>query len=144
MVLDAYLSVEKAYEDGVKRLDILAKRFQDDEQWVYAVLSFEMTVLKHLHQFIWILIVSPRLSSGIVDLNTRHFGPSLQKSNMTSDSYKEAVLQAKEHILAGDIFQIVLSQRFEYRTFANPFEIYRALRIVNPSPYMAYLQVMLS
>ncbi|XP_023550822.1 anthranilate synthase alpha subunit 1, chloroplastic-like isoform X2 [Cucurbita pepo subsp. pepo] len=114
VVLDAYLSVEKAYEDGVKRLDILAKRFQDDER--------------------------PRLSSGIVDLNTRRFGPSLQKSNMTSDSYKEAVLQAKEHILAGDIFQIVLSQRFEYRTFANPFEIYRALRIVNPSPYMAYLQ----
>ncbi|XP_022993168.1 anthranilate synthase alpha subunit 1, chloroplastic-like [Cucurbita maxima] len=112
--LDGYLSVEKAYEDGVKRLDILAKRFQDDER--------------------------PRLSSGVVGLNTRHFGPSLQKSNMTSDSYEEAVLQAKEHILAGDIFQIVLSQRFEYRTFANPFEIYRALRIVNPSPYMAYLQ----
>ena len=77
-------------------------------------------------------------------MNTRQFGPSLKKSNMTSDSYKEAVLRAKEHILAGDIFQIVLSQRFEYRTFANPFEIYRALRIVNPSPYMAYLQVMFS
>lgn len=84
------------------------------------------------------------MSSGFVNLNTRQFGPSLKKSNMTSDSYKEAVLRAKEHILAGDIFQIVLSQRFEYRTFANPFEIYRALRIVNPSPYMAYLQVILS
>lgn len=60
---------------------------------------------------------------------------------MTSEDYKEAVLQAKEHILAGDIFQIVLSQRFERRTFADPFEVYRALRIVNPSPYMTYLQV---
>lgn len=60
---------------------------------------------------------------------------------MTSEEYKKAVLQAKEHILAGDIFQIVLSQRFERRTFADPFEVYRALRIVNPSPYMTYLQV---
>jgi len=59
---------------------------------------------------------------------------------MTSEEYKKAVLLAKEHILAGDIFQIVLSQRFERRTFADPFEVYRALRIVNPSPYMAYLQ----
>lgn len=62
-------------------------------------------------------------------------------SSMTSLEYKKAVLQAKEHILAGDIFQIVLSQRFERRTFADPFEVYRALRIVNPSPYMTYLQV---
>lgn len=60
---------------------------------------------------------------------------------MTSEEYKDAVLQAKDHILAGDIFQIVLSQRFERRTFADPFEIYRALRVVNPSPYMTYLQV---
>ncbi len=42
--------------------------------------------------------------------------------------------------MAGDIFQLVLSQRFERRTFADPFEVYRALRIVNPSPYMIYLQ----
>jgi len=60
---------------------------------------------------------------------------------MTSDAYKNAVLQAKEHILAGDIFQIVLTQRFERHTFAHPFEVYRALRIVNPSPSMCYLQV---
>lgn len=60
---------------------------------------------------------------------------------MTSDAYKAAVQKAKEHIEAGDIFQIVLSQRFERRTFADPFEVYRALRVVNPSPYMTYLQV---
>jgi len=76
-----------------------------------------------------------------VDLDTHHFGPPLKKSSMTTEAYKEAVLQAKEHIKAGDIFQIVLSQRFERRTFADPFDIYRALRVVNPSPYMAYLQV---
>lgn len=87
---------------------------------------------------------SPRLSPGSIKLYTNLFGPSLKNSNMTSEAYKEAVLQAKEHILAGDIFQIVLSQRFERRTFADPFEVYRALRIVNPSPYMTYLQVVCS
>jgi anthranilate synthase component 1 len=76
-----------------------------------------------------------------VKLHTKQFGTALNKSTMTSDEYKNAVLQAKEHILAGNIFQIVLSQRFERRTYATPFEVYRALRIVNPSPYMAYLQV---
>lgn len=62
---------------------------------------------------------------------------------MTGEEYQKAVIKAKEHIVAGDIFQIVLSQRFERRTFADPFEVYRALRIVNPSPYMTYLQVCL-
>jgi len=41
---------------------------------------------------------------------------------------------------SGDIFQLVLSQRYERRTFATPFEVYRALRVVNPSPYMVYMQ----
>ena len=50
------------------------------------------------------------------------------------------MLETKEHIKAGDIFQLVLSQRFERRTFADPFEVYRALRVVNPSPYMVYMQ----
>ena len=45
------------------------------------------------------------------------------------------------HHQSGDIFQLVLSQRFERRTFATPFEVYRALRVVNPSPYMVYMQV---
>lgn len=83
----------------------------------------------------------PKLAAGNVNLQTRQFGPSLKNSNVTCEEYKEAVVKAKEHILAGDIFQIVLSQRFERRTFADPFEVYRALRVVNPSPYMGYLQV---
>jgi hypothetical protein len=44
------------------------------------------------------------------------------------------------HQQSGDIFQLVLSQRYERRTFASPFEVYRALRVVNPSPYMVYMQ----
>jgi anthranilate/para-aminobenzoate synthase component I len=62
---------------------------------------------------------------------------------MEKEAFLAAVEETKEHIRAGDVFQLVLSQRFERNTFAEPFEIYRALRIVNPSPYMAYLQVLL-
>lgn len=60
---------------------------------------------------------------------------------MSSEAFKKIVLEAKEHILAGDIFQIVLSLRFECLTYADPFDVYRVLRVVNPSPYMCYLQV---
>lgn len=94
--------------------------------------------------FDWIFNLSPRLAAGSIKLYTSLFGSSLKNSSMSSEAYRNAVLQAKEHIFAGDIFQIVLSQRFERRTFADPFEVYRALRIVNPSPYMTYLQVCMS
>jgi anthranilate synthase component I len=60
---------------------------------------------------------------------------------MSNEEYKQAVVEAKQHIQAGDVFQVILSQRFDRATFADPFEVYRALRVVNPSPYMAYLQV---
>jgi len=56
------------------------------------------------------------------------------------ESYTKAVEVAKEHILAGDIFQVVLSQRFEVELDADPFDLYRSLRQVNPSPYMYFLR----
>jgi len=57
------------------------------------------------------------------------------------EAYEAGVRQAKEYIAAGDIFQVVLSRRSHRRTAAAPFEIYRALRRVNPSPYMFYLEL---
>ncbi len=56
------------------------------------------------------------------------------------NSYQRAVLAAKEYIKAGDIFQVVLSQRFDLRLNADPFDVYRVLRQVNPSPYMYYVK----
>lgn len=61
------------------------------------------------------------------------------QSNMTRDEFMDRVLRAKEYIAAGDAFQIVFSQRFSRETTAEPFSIYRALRMLNPSPYMFYL-----
>jgi anthranilate synthase component 1 len=62
------------------------------------------------------------------------------KSNFTQPQYEQAVLKAKEYIKAGDIFQVVPSQRFETAINVEPFEIYRALRLINPSPYMYFLR----
>jgi anthranilate synthase component 1 len=61
-------------------------------------------------------------------------------SNMSEDSFREMIAKAKEYILAGDIIQVVLSQRFHTRTDLAPFRLYRALRHINPSPYLFYLK----
>jgi anthranilate synthase component 1 len=61
-------------------------------------------------------------------------------SNFTKEGFENAVRRAKEYIAAGDIIQVVLSQRFTRKTVATPFEVYRSLRAVNPSPYMFYLR----
>lgn len=80
------------------------------------------------------------LRSGEIDLNL--MSPTqLTESNVSRQAFERAVSRAREYIAAGDIFQVVLSQRFERRTNADPFDIYRALRVVNPSPYMVYLQM---
>lgn len=82
----------------------------------------------------------PSLAPAQVDMALSQLPAPPGKSNMTKQQFLDAVLAAKEYILSGDIFQLVLSQRYERRTFATPFEVYRALRVVNPSPYMVYMQ----
>jgi anthranilate synthase component 1 len=62
-------------------------------------------------------------------------------SNQTRDVFEDGVRTIKEHIAAGDIYQAVLSQRFEARVSADPFTMYRALRHVNPSPYMYFMRM---
>ncbi len=61
------------------------------------------------------------------------------RSNTSPEEFKSMVLRAKEYIAAGDIFQVVLSQRFEAPFTLPPFALYRALRRVNPSPYLYFL-----
>ncbi len=62
-------------------------------------------------------------------------------SNISEAAYYSNVEKAKEHIQAGDIFQVVLSQRFAMQIRCDPFDIYRALRFINPSPYMFFLRM---
>ncbi len=60
--------------------------------------------------------------------------------NISRDEHASMIERAKEYIEAGDIFQVVLGHRFERRAHADPFDVYRSLRAVNPSPYMVYMQ----
>ncbi len=70
-----------------------------------------------------------------------HGGALDVQSNMSQVDYEVMVRTAKEHIAAGDIYQVVLSQRFETAIKADAFTVYRALRHVNPSPYMYFLRM---
>jgi len=62
------------------------------------------------------------------------------KSNLTKEAFKKSIRKAKEYIKEGDIIQVVFSQRLETKITVDPFDIYRTLRTINPSPYMYYLK----
>jgi anthranilate synthase component 1 len=89
--------------------------------------------------------VAEKLLRPLPSIPTKRWGVNLSgsrgkiTSNKTEAEFAKMVTDAKEYITAGDIFQVVLSQRFERRTDAHPFMVYRALRMLNPSPYMFYL-----
>ena len=70
-----------------------------------------------------------------------NFAPGNGDPGQAQAEFCRAVEKCKEYILAGDIFQVVLSQRLSARTHAEPFNVYRALRVINPSPYMFYLHL---
>ena len=62
-------------------------------------------------------------------------------TNTTQETYEASVRRAQEYIRAGDIYQVVLSQRFDAETDVDPFTVYRTLRYVNPSPYMYFMRI---
>ena len=62
-------------------------------------------------------------------------------SNFNQETFESAVLKAKEYIVEGDVFQLVLSQQFERETKVKPVTLYRSLRSINPSPYMFHLKI---
>jgi anthranilate synthase component I len=95
--------------------------------------------VKRLQQVITTLQKKPR------GIEPRDLSPAKEsrrfRSNLSREKFEQAVRRAKDYILAGDIIQAVLCQRLEIETESDPFEIYRALRYVNPSPYMFYLEL---
>jgi anthranilate synthase component 1 len=87
-----------------------------------------------------------RLQQGVADLQLTDItlprpGMPLHvnwKSNFTKQEFEDAVRRCQEYVKAGDVFQVVLSQRLQTQTRARPFDVYRTLRVVNPSPFMFY------
>jgi len=82
--------------------------------------------------------VSPELAQ---ESNAGSAAPHLFSSNMEKQDFEDMVEKAKEYIRAGDIIQVVLSQRFHTTTELSPLVLYRALRHINPSPYLFYLKL---
>ena len=120
VLLDEHESSEAAYEAGRGQLDAIVHRLMTPGEPLGED-GAELTTGDH------------------VDLDTPPTAPG--ESTMGATGYGEAVEKAKQYVAAGDIFQVVPSQRFERHTDVDPFDIYRALRVVNPSPYMFYLQI---
>jgi anthranilate synthase component 1 len=86
-----------------------------------------------------------RLQQGVADLQLTDIAPVGEatlpyRSNFEPAAYEAAVDKCKEYIRAGDIFQVVLSQRLQTETKARPFDVYRTLRVVNPSPFLFYVK----
>jgi anthranilate synthase component 1 len=81
-----------------------------------------------------------RLLHGAVPANGNDISMSPPAAGMSEKEFAERVLACKEYIAAGDIYQIVISVLFKGRTDVPPFEVYRALRLLNPSPYMFFLE----
>jgi len=155
--------------DIVRQLESIGERARDDLQVPDCGLMFfdRLLAFDHLHHQIHIVAAadvsnqSPRraydrairdiaaiekkLSAGL-SARTWHKAPKtngkLRVRSMTErKTFEQSVRKAKEYIAAGDIFQVVLSQRLDFQPDVEPFNIYRSLRAVNPSPYMYFLKM---
>jgi anthranilate synthase component 1 len=113
---DSRTALHKAYAQAQEAVDRLVERLQQSR------LDWPLTD------------IAPRSVEGATGL------PARVRSNFTPDQFAAAVDKARAYIHAGDAFQVVLSQRFETTTSARPFDIYRALRVVSPSPFMFHLR----
>ncbi|WKZ43710.1 MAG: anthranilate synthase component I [Anaerolineales bacterium] len=82
--------------------------------------------------------IESRIHASLPPAQPREIKSSKTRSNMTQGRYEDMVREAQEYIRAGDIFQVVLSQRFTRETDVEPFDVYRAVRRLNPSPYMFF------
>ena len=99
--------------------------------------------LRALYQFACakIQFLERELEKGLSHAEARSQVAPDVRSNMTKEAFEQSVRTIKDHIAAGDIYQAVLSQRFEADVTADPFTVYRALRHVNPSPYMYFMRM---
>jgi anthranilate synthase component 1 len=99
--------------------------------------------LESLYQFACAKIefVERELARGLSQPEQRESGSFHVSSNVTREEFEQMVRTAKEYIAAGDIYQVVLSQRFEAGIDTDAFTVYRALRHVNPSPYMYFIRM---
>jgi anthranilate synthase component 1 len=122
------------FDHRYRRVKIVANAFLDDHDNAEAAHAAAVAAIKN---------ALGRLGNAarLPLIDAQESVPRLEvRSNTTQENFEAAVVQAKEHIAAGDAFQIVLSQRFETDFRGDPLKLYRCLRLVNPSPYMFCLR----
>lgn len=157
--------------DMVRLIERLPKRLRDDIGLYDAVLMFYRGIIAfdHVQHHLWIVrnvftdgegSLRAKYNAAVRAIretrqrletaspaeqpakqSTNRHAPLRISSNFRREEYLDAVRKSKSYIRAGDIFQVVISQRFSAKTHADPFQIYRQLRALNPSPYLFFLQM---
>jgi anthranilate synthase component 1 len=156
--------------DGVRQLENIGEHAKDDLDLPDSVWMFfdRLLAFDHLRHQIHIIatadvaresprqaydravadiaVLEKRLGNGLRPAQLRRSAPARRrklkvKAGISRERYVQMVERAKEYIAAGDIFQVVLSQRLDFTPEVDPFDIYRALRTVNPSPYLYFLRM---
>lgn len=122
------------FDHRYRRLKIVANVFLDDHGSTAAAYD---DAEKRIHGALARLSSPARLP--LIDAQ-KPVSPRTVRSNATREEFEASVQKAKEYIKAGDVFQVVLSQRFETEFTGDPLKLYRCLRLVNPSPYMFCLR----
>ncbi|MEO8377273.1 MAG: anthranilate synthase component I [Candidatus Sumerlaeota bacterium] len=141
--IDNYTDTREAYQDAITKLNVMRSRIVNAPV-IAAKREEEPADPKHRFDATARRVMERNLRKNTDNRESvdgfRTLGSLNVQSNMRKEDYVSAVNKAKEYIAAGDIFQVVYSQRFETEITCDPFDIYRALRAVNPSPYMFYLK----
>jgi anthranilate synthase component 1 len=120
--------LERSYRQACGRVDQLVERLQQ------GVADLQLTDIESPPH--------PTLSPSGGEGRARGYPANVAwRSNFEREGFENAVRKCQEYIKAGDIFQVVISQRLHAETKARPFDIYRTLRVVNPSPFMFYLKM---
>ena len=120
------------HDNLLKKIYFIINSFADERITNYPKYYFQLVQKIH---YLKNLIFNFQISQKIKIRTTKNIKV---KSNISKKKFKKIVLQAKEYIKNGDIFQVVLSQRFESKLTKSPLEIYKKLRITNPSPFMYF------
>ena len=123
------------FDHRLRRLILVANAFIDEHDNADAAYQDAKNRISAMQSLLDQPLHIPPLN-GLTEFET----PEM-RSNTTQEEYEAMVIKAKEYIAAGDAFQIVPSQRFETEYTGSPVDLYRALRHVNPSPYMFILQL---
>lgn len=123
-----------AFDNLTNKIKIIVSAFIDEKKDLESIYNNAIMKIESIENKLYSPLEEKRLSLKEKDVDLTKW-----TSNTTKEDFIKAILKAKEYIKEGDIIQVVLSQRFKKTLKAEPLDIYRAIRVINPSPYLFYL-----